>query len=133
MNILKVSSLVLTIGLLCSCTLTAAEQAAQARERAEQLLDTQIALARECDPQAAALMAQLPTVNNLSPAEKKEFEANYNAHINNPTFQACYNLAWKSYKEQNQLEIARMQEWDEASELNWDNGLFFDGPYSYWE
>lgn len=132
MNILKASGLALAISLLCSCALTPAEKAAEAKEHAEQLLNTQISLARECDPQAASLMAQLPTANNLSPAEKKEFEANYDAHIKNPTFQACYSLAWKSYQEQNQLEIARMQEWDEANEFNWDNGMFFDGPYSYW-
>lgn len=131
MNILKTSSLILAACLLCSCALTPEQKAARAKERAQELLNTQISLAKECSPQAAQLMAQMPTANELSPAAKQQFEANYNAQINNPTFQSCYKLAWQSYKEQNQLQIARMQEWDEANELDWENGMFFNGPFGY--
>ncbi|WP_392559701.1 hypothetical protein [Orbus mooreae] len=132
MKILKMSGLVAAIALLSACAQTPAEKAAEAKEHAQQLLETQITLANECDPQAATLMQQLPTANSLPAAQKIMFEKEYYAKINNPTFQACYNLAWKSYKEENQLKIARMQEWNEAQELDWDNGMFFNGPFGYW-
>lgn len=132
MKVLKISSLVAAIALLSACAQTPAEKAAEAKEHAQQLLQTQISLASQCDPQAAALMEELPTANSLSPAEKAIFEKEYVAKINNPTFQACYNMAWKSYREENQLKVAQMQEWNEAQELDWDNGMFFNGPFGYW-
>lgn len=132
MNKLKISGLIIAVGLLSACAQTPAEKAAEAKQHAQQLLQTQVSLAQECDPQAAALMAQLPTANTLPTAQKIVFEKEYYAKVNNPTFQACYNLAWKSYKEQNQLQIARMQEWNESQELDWDNGMFFNSPFGYY-
>lgn len=135
MNVLKLSSLTLIASLLAACALTPAEKAAQAEANAQQLLDTQISLAQQCDPETAELMQQLPTANNLSKTARAIFEKKYTTSINNPTFLACYRMAWQSYKEQNQLEIARMQEWNEQNELNWDwdNGMFFNQPFGYWQ
>lgn len=131
MKTLKISALFLSLSILTACALTPAQKAEQAKERAQKLLDTQVSLAEQCDPKAAQLMAEMPNANQLAPAKKAAFEKNYTARINNPTFQACYNMAWKSYREQNQLEIAQMQAWDEANELNWDNGFFFNGPWGF--
>ncbi|RKS87487.1 hypothetical protein DES39_0721 [Orbus hercynius] len=133
MNLLKVSGLIVTVGLLTACTTqTPAEKEAESKAHAQQLLDMQIRLAKQCDPQIAQMMAQLPTVNELPAESRKQFEKNYNKRFHNPVFQACYSLAWKSYKELNQLEITRMQAWREANQLNWESGFFYNGPYSYW-
>lgn len=131
MKILSVSALFLSLTVLSGCALTPAEQAAQAKERAQQLLATQIKLAEQCDPQTAALMRQMPTADQLPPAQRNAFDKDYTAHINNPTFQACYNMAWKTYRQQNQLEIERMQAWDENNTLDWNNGIFFDSPFGF--
>lgn len=131
MNILKVSAVFLSVSLLAACALTPEQKAAQSKERAQKLLETQISLAQQCDPTAAKLMAQMPTANQLAPAQKKAFEKNYTKRLNNPTFKACYNMAWKTYQEQNQLEIAKMQAWDEANALNWENGMFFNEPFGW--
>lgn len=131
MKIVKISALLLSVSLLAACALTPEQKAAQAKERAQQLLDTQVSLAEQCDPTAAKLMAEMPTANQLAPAQKKAFERNYTKRVNNPAFKACYNLAWKSYQEQNQLQIAQMQAWNEANELDWENGYFFNGPFGW--
>lgn len=137
MNILKLGCITLTLTLLSACSLTPAEKAEQAKENAEKLFNTQVSLAQQCDPQTALLMQQLPTINNLSAGDQAAFKKKYNAKINNSTFQACYRMAWQSYKEQNQLEIARMQEWNDQNELNWqwdwDNGYFVNQPFGYWQ
>lgn len=131
MKILKISTLFLTISLLAACALTPEQKAAQAQERAQKLLDTQVSLAQQCNPKTAQLIAEMPQANQLTPAQKTVFERNYTRSVNNPAFKACYNLAWKSYQEQNQLEIAKMQAWDEASELDWNGGFFFDQPFGW--
>ena len=99
MKILKFSSLLIAGAILSACATTPAEKAAQQK----QLLDTQVSLAQQCNPKTAELMAQLPAAQNLPEAEKKAFEKAYVKQVNNPVFQACYKMAWTSYKEQNQL------------------------------
>lgn len=131
MNLMKLPTVGLALSLLTACALTPAQKAENAQEKAQQLLNTQISLAQECNPEAAKLMAQMPTANQLDPIQKKAFENSYTRHINNPAFKACYNLAWKSYQEQNQLQIAQMQAWDEANQLDWENGMFFNGPFGW--
>lgn len=131
MSVTKLSTIVLALSILTACAVTPEQKAAQAKERAQQLLNTQVALAEECNPETAKLMAQMPTVNQLDPVQKKAFENSYTRHINNPAFKTCYNLAWKSYQAQNQVQIAQMQAWDEANALDWENGMFFNDPFGW--
>ncbi|ELV07601.1 Hypothetical protein F387_01405 [Wohlfahrtiimonas chitiniclastica SH04] len=127
MKILKFSSLLIAGAILSACATTPAEKAAQQK----QLLDTQVSLAQQCNPKTAELMAQLPAAQNLPEAEKTAFEKAYVKQVNNPVFQACYKMAWTSYKEQNQLEIARMQAWDAENAWDWDNGFFYNDPWAF--
>lgn len=131
MKILKIPALILSVSILAACAVTPAQKEAEAKAKAQELLNTQISLAQECDPKAAQLIAQMPTADQMSPAQKKTFERNYVKHVNNPAFKACYNLAWRSYQEQNQLKIAEMQEWEESTELDWNSGMFYNDPFGW--
>ena len=127
-NTMKVAGLVLALGIVAGCALTPAQKAAQAQEKAQQMLDTQVSLANQCSPTAANLMREMPNSSQLPEAQQREFEAKYLRAVNNPAFKACYNLAWKDYREQNAIQAQRMADWTEASDEAWDNGFFFDGP-----
>lgn len=114
-------------GLISACALTPQQKAEQAKEMAEKRLQLQVSLAQQCDPTAAKLMAQLPTTGNMSTAQKAAFDKNYEARVNSPVFQSCYNMAWKSYQEQNQLNMERQ----ENMELQMDEGNpFWNEPFS---
>ncbi len=129
---MRYTALAMTVSLLAACAVTPAEKAAQAEAQAQQMLDTQVALAEQCSPQAAELMRQMPTANQLPGSEKKIFEAKYMAAVENPVFQACYNMAWKDYREQNEMQAQQMAAWTEASDAAWDNGFFFNGPFGWY-
>lgn len=94
---------------LTACSLTPEQQAAREakRVRAEQAL--QVELAKQCDPEAAELMYQQfnPPLTARPKSVQQDFEKRYVEKVNNPVFQACYNLALKNY--QAQEEIRRMQ------------------------
>lgn len=114
-------------GTISGCALTPQQKAEQARERAEKRLELQVSLAEQCDPTAARLMAQLPTTGNMPAAQKAAFDKSYEAKVNSPVFQSCYNMAWKSYQEQNQLNLERQ----ENMELQLDGeNPFWNEPFS---
>lgn len=123
---MKISALVLTVGVLAACAITPAQKAARAKEQAQQMLDTQVSLAAQCSPKAAELMKEMPNANQLTQAQQKQFEAQYEAAVNNPVFQSCYNMAWKGYQEQNEMQAEQMAAW-----ANVDNGMFFGGPFAW--
>lgn len=130
-NTMKLSALILSVGILAACAMTPAEKAAQAQERAQQMLDTQVSLAQQCSPEAAALMKEMPNANKLPEAQKKAFEAKYVKAVNNQAFQACYNLAWKDYREQNAMKAEQMAVWANTDTNAWNDGFFFDSPFAW--
>lgn len=129
---LKAAILLLAVGVVAACAVTPAEKSAEAKARAEQMLQTQVSLASQCSPQAASLMQEMPQANSLSPAEKKVFEAKYLSAVNNPVFQACYKMAWEDYREENAMQAEQMAAWEEADNAAWDNGFFFNGPFGWY-
>lgn len=111
---------------LTSCAVTP-------QEKAQERLNFQVSLARQCDPIAADLMAKLPKISTLDKQQRASFDKEYQERVNNPTFQSCYNMAFKSYSEQQQLNLQQM-EWD--SEAGYFNNQPFncefyppEGPY----
>lgn len=129
-SMMRVALLSCAVMFLAACAVTPAEKAAEAKEQAAQMLDTQVALASQCSPQAAELMKEMPNAAHLTAAERKVFEAKYVAAVNNPLFQSCYNMAWKDYREENQMQAEQMAAWANA-DAAWDNGMFFDGPFAW--
>ena len=129
-KMMKFSALALAVGLLTACAVTPAERSAEAQAKAQQMLDTQVSLAAQCSPQAAALMKEMPNVDQLNSTERKIFDAKYTNAIDNQVFQACYNMAWKGYREQNQMQAEQMAAWADADDAM-DNGMFFNGPFGY--
>ncbi len=125
-KVMKISALVLAVGVLTACALTPAQKEAQAKEQAQKMLDTQVTLAAQCSPQAAELMKEMPNASQLTQAQQKQFEAKYKAAVDNPIFQSCYNMAWKGYQEQNEMQAEEMAAW-----ANVDNGMFFNGPFAW--
>ncbi|MCX3072506.1 hypothetical protein [Providencia stuartii] len=112
---------------LTSCAVTP-------QEKAQERLNFQVSLARECDPIAADLMAELPKISTLDKQQRASFDKEYQERVNNPTFQSCYNMAFKSYSEQQQLNLQQM-EWDsEAGFFNNPpfNCEFYPPEGSYW-
>ncbi len=129
---LKLTTLLLACGVVAACAVTPAEKAAEAKARAEQMLQTQVSLASQCSPQAAELMQEMPQANSLSSAEKRVFEAKYVSAVNNPVFQACYKMAWENYREENAMQAEQMAAWEEADNAAWDDGFFFNGPFGWY-
>ena len=76
-KVMKISALVLAVGVLTACALTPAQKEAQAKEQAQKMLDTQVTLAAQCSPQAAELMKEMPNASQLTQAQQKQFEAKY--------------------------------------------------------
>ncbi|HIW07007.1 MAG TPA: hypothetical protein H9889_06740 [Candidatus Ignatzschineria merdigallinarum] len=128
---MKLSALVLSLGILAACAMTPAEKAAQAQERAQQMLDTQVSLAQQCSPEAAQLMKEMPNANKLSETQKKVFEQKYVKAVNNQAFQACYNMAWKDYREQNAMQAEQMAVWANTDANAWNDGFFYDNPFAW--
>ena len=106
----------------CLCDDTRAKSGACTR-KSEKRLALQVQMAQQCDPVAAKLMSQLPTISQLPPAQRTQFDQQYEARVNNPTFQSCYNMAFKAYNEQQQLNLAEL-EWDT------DAGWFYNSPFN---
>lgn len=129
-KMMKFSALALAVTLLAACAVTPAEKAAEAKAQAQQMLDTQVSLAAQCSPQAAELMKEMPNADQLTAAERKIFEAKYTNAIDNQVFQACYNMAWKGYREQNQMQAEQMAAWTDADDTM-DSGMFFNGPFGF--
>ena len=103
--------------------MTPEQKAQHAQEKAKKRLAFQVKMAQQCDPVAAKLMSQLPTISQLPPAQRTKFDQEYQARVNNPTFQSCYNMAFKAYNEQQQLNL---------EELEWDTGAgwFNNSPFN---
>lgn len=129
---MKLSVLVVALGFLTACAVTPAEKTADEKARAEQMLNTQVTLAEQCSPEAASLMREMPNSATLNSTERKIFEAKYMNAVNNQVFQACYNMAWKDYREENQVKAAQMAAWTAESDAAFENGFFFNGPFG-WE
>ena len=108
---------------LAACAMTPEQKAERAQEKAKKRLALQVQMAQQCDPVAAKLMSQLPTISQLPPAQRTQFDQQYEARVNNPTFQSCYNMAFKAYNEQQQLNLAEL-EWDT------DAGWFNNSPFN---
>ena len=127
MNKFSILSIVLSCMVLTACATTPQEKAAHAQEKAERRLALQVKMAQQCDPVAARLMQELPTVGQMSTADKTKFNQQYQARVNNPTFKACYNLAFENYNQQQQLEMQQM-EWD--TNAGWFNNEPFNCEFS---
>lgn len=100
--------------LLTACALTPQQQAERdaKRVKAEQAL--QVNLARQCDVEAAQLMAeQFNPPLERSAKEQKAFEKRYVEKVQSPVFQACYKLALENYKAQAELEFLRERYYDD--------------------
>lgn len=96
--------ILLPILTLTACALTPEQQAARqaAQQKREQQL--QIALAQQCDPEAAQLIQQsFQQPNGISSASDKTLRLRYLDKVSNPVFQACYKLAWQNYIAQQKL------------------------------
>ncbi len=102
--------------ILAACAITP-------QEKAQERLDFQVNLAQQCDPIAAELMAKLPKISTLDKQQRAAFDKEYQERVNNPTFQSCYNMAFKSYSEQQQLNLQQM-EW------NSEAGFFNNQPFN---
>jgi rare lipoprotein A (peptidoglycan hydrolase) len=96
---------------LTACALTPQQQAELAQEKAQKRLNFQVELAKQCDPVAAQLMAELPKISQLDAQARASFDQQYQARVNNATFQSCYKLAFQSYQEKQQLNLDQL-EWD---------------------
>lgn len=128
---MKFLGLALSLGILTACAMTPAEKSAEAERRAQQMLDTQVSLAQQCSPKAAELMREMPNANTLSESEKSVFEAQYVKAVDDKAFQACYNMAWKAYREQNALQSEQMAIWANTDANAWNDGFFFDNPFAW--
>ncbi len=98
-------ALVFTLIFLTACALTPEQKMAREKAKAEERMRIQLALARQCDPKTADLMAKLPQSWELSAEEKRVFDEEYNEKINNPIFQSCYKMAWQAYINQANIEL----------------------------
>ena len=118
-------SLYLTIACIIStsCAMSPQQKAERAQKKAQKRLELQVSMAQQCDPVAAKLMQQLPNISQLSADQRSKFDQQYQARVNNPTFQSCYNMAFKAYNEQKQLEMQNM-EWESNA------GWFNNAPYN---
>lgn len=123
MKKINLFGLAVACSVLTACATTPQEKAERAQERAQKRLNFQVSLARQCDPVAANLMAQLPQISTLDAQQRAAFDKQYQARVNNPTFQSCYNMAFKAYSEQQQLNLQEMQ-W------NMDEGFFNNAPFN---
>lgn len=130
-NTLKLSALILSLGIITACAMTPEERAVETQKRAQQMLETQVSLAQQCSPEAAKLMQELPNANKLSETDKKVFEAKYVKAVNNQEFQACYDMAWKDYREENAFESERMAVWANTDANAWHDGFFYDSPFAW--
>ncbi len=128
---MKLSALLLSLGVLAACAMTPEERAAETQRRAQQMLETQVSLAQECSPEAAQLMKEMPNANKLSETQKRVFEEKYVKAVDDKAFQACYNMAWKDYREQNALQAEQMAVWANTDTNAWNDGFFFDNPFAW--
>ena len=127
MNKLSVFGLVISCTVLTACATTPQQKTAHAQEKAERRLALQVKMAEQCDPVAAQLMQELPKVSQMTAANKVKFNQQYQARVNNPTFKACYNLAFENYNQQQQLEMQQM-EWD--TNAGWFNNEPFNCEFA---
>lgn len=127
MNKLSVFGLIFSCTVLTACAITPQEKAAHAKEKAERRLALQVKMAEQCDPIAARLMQELPTASQMTPANRAKFNQQYQARVNNPTFKACYNMAFQSYNEQQQLNLEQL-EWD--TNAGWFNNAPFNCEFA---
>lgn len=115
---------------LTACALTPQQKAEYAQEKAQKRLNFQVALAKQCDPVAANLMAELPKISQLSAQDRASFDKQYQARVNNPTFQACYKLAFQSFQETQQINQENQQFNLEQMEWNTNDGFFNNQPFN---
>lgn len=108
---------------LVACATTPQQKEARAEEKAHKRLELQVSIAKQCDPVAAQLMSELPNKSQLNPQQRAAFDKQYEARVNNPTFQSCYNMAFKAYNEQQQLNLEQL-EWDT------NGGWFNNSPFN---
>ncbi|QIW15599.1 hypothetical protein A4G20_04275 [Pasteurellaceae bacterium RH1A] len=104
----------LTALALAACSLTPEQQEAKRQRQIKASQDLSVALARQCDPEAADLLYQQynPPLNQ-SDKEKAAFQQKLTQRLEAPVFKACYDLAWKSYKAQEELEQMRYQYYED--------------------
>lgn len=95
--------------ILTACA-TPEQQAAyrQAQQRYEQ--DLQVALAAQCDREAAQLIRRQFDLGYapMPDAERQIFKTRYTKKLSDPMFQACYKMAWQNYISQQQLKEVRL-------------------------
>lgn len=108
---------------LTACALTPQQKAVYAQDKAQKRLNFQVELAKQCDPVAAQLMAELPKTSQLNAQDRASFDKQYQSHVNNPTFQACYKMAFQTYEEKQQLNLQEL-EW------NTNEGYFNNQPFN---
>lgn len=119
--------------LLAACALTPEQQAQREAERVRQQQNLQIALAGQCDQETAGLMRQqfdhAAGKPFTSEAARQDFRLRYIEKVNDPLFQACYQLAWKNHVAQQRLyEMERYRNWHD------DFGFYYPWyrPFGRW-
>ncbi len=104
--------------ILSGCALTAEQRAAYAAERERERLQTELALAARCDPELARLAAlRHEGYPDLSEAQRRQAENDYNQRSTQPAFQACYRMAWENLRYQQRLDALERREM--RRELEW--------------
>lgn len=123
MNKLSVFGLVFACTVFTACATTPQQKAVHEQEKAERRLALQVKIAQQCDPIAAQMMQELPKVAQMSASNKAKFNQQYQVRVNNPTFKACYNMAFQKYQQQQMQDI---------NELQWDinAGWFNNAPFN---
>jgi hypothetical protein len=101
----KLALMTIALITLSACALTPEQKVAREQAQAQERLRLQMLMAKQCDPETATLMEKLPHSWEMSEAEKKTFDAQYNEKINNPIFQSCYKMAWQAYINQANIEL----------------------------
>ncbi|MBR1375659.1 MAG: hypothetical protein IJ566_06215 [Cardiobacteriaceae bacterium] len=106
----------------CSKSLTPEELAQKELLEKEAQRQLAIDLAQKCDPETAALMRNKYNLESVNQAQNQAFdtyansadfvsqnnllEAQYQAKINNPVFQNCYQMAKENYVKDYELTMA---------------------------
>ena len=89
---------------------------------------TAVALAAQCDWRTAELLAlQQEDYLGVADAEKPKLQREYRRRIAEPSFQACYRMAWENLVYRQQLEMLERRE--RRRELEW---MMYRPYYPYW-
>lgn len=94
--------------ILGACALSPEQQAEREAAQRREAQNLQIFLAEQCNPNTAQLMRQYFTHHvDINDEQQRAFKLKYVEQLNDPTFQACYRLAWQNHIAQEQIQTMR--------------------------